>query len=84
MSEAEKIIVVQFKKNRVSIVPGDMCQASSVASAEKMAGAMADRYIGVAAYAFTVDEESGGMMNAALVSHGAMRMDANRATDIQS
>ncbi|WP_234894471.1 hypothetical protein [Agrobacterium vitis] len=65
MPEAEKIIAVQFKKSRVGIVPGDMCQAPSVGSAEKMAGAMADRYIGVAAYAFTVDEESGGMMNPA-------------------
>jgi hypothetical protein len=71
MSDAEKIIIVQFKKNRSGIVPGDMRQASSVASAEKMANAMASRYIGVAAYAVTVDEESGSMANPRLlVSHG--------------
>ncbi|MGV1950131.1 hypothetical protein ACQZ44_04860 [Agrobacterium vitis] len=71
MSEAEKIIVVQFKKNRAGVVPGDMRQVSSVASAEKMAGTMAERYIGLAAYAVTIDEESGGMANPRLlVSHG--------------
>ncbi|MVA80517.1 hypothetical protein GOZ89_13900 [Agrobacterium vitis] len=71
MSDAEKIIVVQFKKNRAGIVPGDMRQASSVASAEKIAGAMATRYIGVAAYAVTIDEENGGMTNPRLLlSHG--------------
>lgn len=36
-----------------------------------MASAMAPRYIGVAVYAVTVDEESGNMANARLlVSHG--------------
>ncbi|MBB4006468.1 hypothetical protein [Allorhizobium taibaishanense] len=71
MSEAEKIIVVQFKKNRAGVVPGDMRQASSVASAEKIAGSMAARCLGVAAYAVTIDEESGSMMNPRLlVSHG--------------
>ncbi|BCH54666.1 hypothetical protein GOZ89_09525 [Agrobacterium vitis] len=71
MSDAEKIIVVQFKKNRAGVVPGDMRQASSIASAEKMAGAMAERYIGVAAYAVTIDEENGSMTNPRLlVSHG--------------
>lgn len=71
MSDAEKIIVVQFKKNRGGIVPGDIRQASNAASAEKIAGAMAARHIGVAAYAVTVDEESGSMGNPrVLVSHG--------------
>lgn len=71
MSDAEKIIIVQFKKNRAGIVPGDMRQASSVASAEKIASSMASRCIGVAAYAVTVDEESGSMANPRLlVSHG--------------
>ncbi len=71
MSDAEKIIVVQFKKNRGGIVPGDIRQASNAASAEKIAGAMAARHIGVAAYAVTVDEESGSMGNPRLlVSHG--------------
>lgn len=71
MSAAEKIIVVQFKKNRVGIVPGDIRPASNAASAEKIAAAMAPRNVGVAAYAVTVDEESGDMANPRLlVSHG--------------
>lgn len=71
MSAAEKIIVVQFKKSRAGIVPGDIRQASNAASAEKIAASMAARNIGVAAYAVTVDEESGEMANPRLlVSHG--------------
>ncbi|EPR20466.1 MULTISPECIES: hypothetical protein [unclassified Agrobacterium] len=49
MSDAEKIIVVQFKQARGGIAPGDMRPATSAASAEKMASAMAPRHIGVAA-----------------------------------
>lgn len=71
MSDAEKLIVVQFKKNRGGIVPGDIRQASTAASAEKIAASMASRHIGVAAYAVIVDEESGSMANPRLlVSHG--------------
>jgi len=71
MADAEKIIVVQFKNSRGGVVPGEMRQASNAASAEKMASAMAPRHIGVAAYAVTVDEESGSMANPRLlVSHG--------------
>lgn len=71
MSAAEKIIVVQFKKGRGGVVPGDIRQASNAASAEKIAGAMASRNIGVAAYAVTVKEESGDMAEPRLlVSHG--------------
>jgi hypothetical protein len=70
MADAEKIIVVQFKSGRGGIVPGEMRPASNVASAEKIASAMAPRHIGVAAYAVTVDEESGSMANPRLlVSH---------------
>lgn len=71
MADAEKIIVVQFKNSRGGVVPGEMRPASNAASAEKMASAMAPRHIGVAAYAVTVDEESGSMANPRLlVSHG--------------
>ena len=71
MSDAEKIIVVQFKNSRGGIVPGEMRQASNQASAEKIASAMAPRHVGVAAYAVTVDEESGTMANPRLlVQHG--------------
>lgn len=62
--------MVKFKKGRYGIVPGDMRPATNAASAEKMANAMAPRHIGVAAYAVTVDEESGSMANPRLlVSH---------------
>jgi len=71
MSDAEKIIVVQFKSGRGGVIPGEMRQASNQASAEKIASAMAPRHVGVAAYAVTVDEESGTMANPRLlVSHG--------------
>ncbi len=71
MADAEKIIVVQFKNSRGGVVPGEMRQASNQASAEKMASAMASRHVGVAAYAVTVDEESGSMANPRLlVQHG--------------
>ena len=40
MSLAEKFIVLPFKKNRGSVVPGEMRQASSAAAAEKIATAM--------------------------------------------
>ena len=71
MSDAEKIIVVQFKNGRGGVVPGEMRQASNQASAEKIASAMAPRHVGVATYAVTVDEESGTMANPRLlVSHG--------------
>lgn len=71
MADAEKIIVVQFKNSRGGVVPGEIRQASNQASAEKMANAMAPRHVGVAAYAVTVDEESGTMANPRLlVSHG--------------
>ncbi|MBP2540394.1 hypothetical protein J2768_002831 [Agrobacterium tumefaciens] len=71
MADAEKIIVVQFKNSRGGVVPGEMRPASNAASAEKMASAMAPRHVGVAAYAVTVDEESGSMANPRLlVSHG--------------
>jgi hypothetical protein len=71
MADAEKIIVVQFKNSRGGVVPGEMRQASNQASAEKIASAMAPRHVGVAAYAVTVDEESGTMANPRLlVQHG--------------
>lgn len=71
MAQAEKFIVLNFKKNRGGIVPGEMRQASNAVSAEKIAGAMAPRHIGVAAYAVMVDDESGDMAAPRLiVSHG--------------
>lgn len=67
MSLAEKFIVLPFKSSRNGVVPGEMRQASSAASAEKIATAMAPRHIGVAAYAIQVDEESGEMTSPKLI-----------------
>jgi hypothetical protein len=68
---SEKFIVLQFKKNRGQIVPGEMRQASNAASAEKIAAAMASRVVGVAAYAVMVDDETGDMASPRLISqHG--------------
>lgn len=71
MATAEKFIVLPFKKNRAGIVPGEMRQASTAGSAEKIANAIASRHIGVAAYSVMVDDESGDMASPRiLVSHG--------------
>jgi hypothetical protein len=67
VSLAEKFIVLPFKKNRAGVVPGEMRQASSAASAEKIATAMSPRHLGVAAYAIQVDEESGDMTSPRLI-----------------
>jgi hypothetical protein len=68
---AEEFIIIPYKKNRGNLVPGEMRQASNTASAEKIAGSMADRFIGVAAYAVMVDEETGDMSSPRLLArHG--------------
>jgi len=71
MAQAEKIIVMTFKKNRGGIVPGEMRTASNAVAAEKIAAAMAPRHVGVAAYKVMVDDESGDMASPILIaSHG--------------
>lgn len=68
---SEKFIILPYKKNRGNLVPGEMRQASNPASAEKIAGAMAARFVGVAAYSVMVDEETGDMSSPRLlVKHG--------------
>lgn len=69
---AEKYIVIPFKKaKKGGVAPGEMRQATTSASAERIAGSMAARFIGVAAYAVHVDEESGDMSEPHLiVQHG--------------
>lgn len=64
---AEKFIVIPYRKARGGMTPGEMRQASSAASAEKIAAAMADRFAGVAAYAVEVDEETGDMTSPRLL-----------------
>lgn len=65
---AEKFIVIPYRKVRGGLAPGEMRQASNAASAEKIAAAMADRFVGVAAYAVEVDEESGDMTSPRLLA----------------
>lgn len=79
MSLSEKFIVLPFKKNRGNIVPGEMRQASSAASAEKIATAMSTRHLGVAAYSMQVDEESGDMTSPKLIIAFGETADLNAA-----
>lgn len=68
---SEKYIILPYKRNRGNLVQGEVRQASSAASAERIASAMADRFVGVAAYAVMVDEESGDMTSPRLLArHG--------------
>lgn len=71
VANAEKFIVLPYRKNRGNLVPGEMRQASNAVSAEKIATSMASRFVGVAAYAVMVDEETGDMSSPRLlVKHG--------------
>lgn len=64
---AEKFIILPYKRGRGGLIPGEMRQASNEASAEKIATAMAPRFVGVAAYAVMVDEETGDMTSPRLL-----------------
>lgn len=67
---SEKYIVLPFKKNRGNLVMGEMRQATTEASAERIASAMSARFVGVAAYAVMVNED-GDMSSPRLISkHG--------------
>ncbi|MDR6904272.1 hypothetical protein [Rhizobium miluonense] len=79
MSTAEKFIVLPFRKNRGNLVPGEMRQASNAVSAERIAEAMASRFVGVAAYAVMVDEESGDMSSPRLLAKHGEIADLNAA-----
>jgi|AraplaDrversion2_2_1032049.scaffolds.fasta_scaffold54010_2 hypothetical protein len=71
VANAEKFIVLPYRKNRGNLVPGEMRQASNAMSAEKIATSMAARFIGVAAYAVMVDDETGDMSSPRLlIRHG--------------
>jgi hypothetical protein len=58
---SEKYIIMPFNKNKAKLVMAEMRPASSEAGAIKIATSMSSRYVGVAAYAVQVDEESGDM-----------------------
>ncbi|KQV32667.1 hypothetical protein ASC97_00430 [Rhizobium sp. Root1203] len=79
MSMSEKFIILPYKKNRGNIVPGEMRQASNAVSAEKIALSMAARFVGVAAYAVMVDEESGDMTSPRLLAQHGEIADLNPA-----
>lgn len=79
MSMSEKFIILPYKKNRGNIVPGEMRQASNAVSAEKIALSMAARFVGVAAYAVMVDEESGDMTSPRLLAQHGEIADLNAA-----
>ena len=79
MSTAEKFIVLPFRKNRGNLVPGEMRQASNAVSAERIAEAMASRFVGVAAYAVMVDEETGDMSSPRLLAKHGEIADLNAA-----
>jgi hypothetical protein len=68
VANAEKFIVLPYRKNRGNLVPGEMRQASNAVSAEKIALSMSQRFVGVAAYAVIVDEESGDMSSPRLLA----------------
>jgi hypothetical protein len=77
MSRAEKFIVLPFKKVRGNIAPGEMRAASNAASAEKIARAMADRFVGIAAYSVQVDMESGDMSDPKVIWQSGEIADIN-------
>ena len=79
MSTAEKFIVLPYRKNRGNLVPGEMRQASNAVSAEKIATAMSDRFVGVAADAVMVDEETGDMSSPRLLAKHGEIADLNAA-----
>lgn len=77
MANAEKFIVLPYRKNRGNLVPGEMRQASNAFSAEKIATSMASRFVGVAAYAVMVDEETGDMSSPRLLARHGEIADIN-------
>lgn len=79
MSAAEKFIILPYRMNRGNLVPGEMRQASNAVSAEKIASAMSGRFIGVAAYAVMVDDETGDMTSPRLLAKHGEVADLNAA-----
>jgi len=77
VANAEKFIVLPYRKNRGNLVPGEMRQASNAVSAEKIATSMASRFVGVAAYAVMVDEETGDMSSPRLLARHGEIADIN-------
>lgn len=57
----EKFIIMPYRKAKGKLSAAEMRPASSEAGAIKIATSMAERYVGVAAYAVQVNEENGEM-----------------------
>ncbi|MGU3576772.1 hypothetical protein ACLBWZ_14645 [Brucellaceae bacterium C25G] len=75
-TSSEKYIIIPYRKDQKKLVAGEMRAAQSVVSAEKIAAAMAERFAGVVAYAVTVDEETGDMMEPrVIVSYGEIPVE---------
>ena len=71
MSTEQKFIVLPFRRNRKALSLGEMRTASSAASAERLAAAMATRFAGVQAFEVQVETESGEMREPRLIcAHG--------------
>jgi len=79
VATAEKFIILPYKRNRGNLVPGEMRQASNAVSAEKIASAMSERFVGVAAYAVMVDDETGDMSSPRLLAKHGEIADLNAA-----
>lgn len=72
-ASSQKFIVVPFVSKKGALTMGEMRQASSSVSAERLASAMASRFAGVAAYDVTVDKETGDLRDPKLIaSHGTV------------
>ncbi|CZT33026.1 hypothetical protein [Rhizobium sp. 9140] len=68
MKIVERFIVIPFRKGRKnSIILGEIRQASSEASAERIAESMARYNLGASAIAVLVDEETGDMTSPRLI-----------------
>ncbi len=65
---AEKYIIIPYRKDRRGLVAAEMRPAQTAISAERIAGLMADRFAGVAAYAVTIDTETGEMNSPRLLA----------------
>jgi hypothetical protein len=68
LSLVEKHIVVPYRKTKRGPVAEPMRQASSAESARRIAATMADHCYGVAAYAVSIDEETGYMNSPVMLS----------------
>lgn len=73
MVHSQKHIVIPYRRARAGLIAGEMRQASNADSAIRIAAAMAERFVGVAAYSVNVDTETGDMVSPAMIAkHGAV------------